>query len=109
MPSRTPHIAAEGGKAEMAHETKHTPGPWHIVATDSTTVEIHSARGLVICEVGDTSLEDEANQAVIAAAPDMLEALDDIAAMLRALGGPTPDKCVARALAAIAKATGSAQ
>jgi hypothetical protein len=57
--------------------SKHTPGPWSVRRDpNSTTVEVRSASGLVVCEVGDTSLEDEVNAQAIAALPALLSAIE---------------------------------
>jgi hypothetical protein len=87
---------------------KHTPGPWKIKQVeDSTTVEVRDVYGLLVAEVGDTSLEDEANARLIAAAPALLEALK---VMLYRFGGAAEKETPAekRARDAIAAATGSA-
>lgn len=63
---------------------KHTPGPWAVDSYDGkTTRDIVDSRGIVICAVGNTSLEDDANQILIAAAPALLYDLREAAATLR--------------------------
>ena len=90
---------------------KHTPGPWHIARFEASTVEIRNDRGLTVAEVGDSSQEDEANAHLIAAAPELLEALrcliDGDEGMWRHDAPSEAWDEIARA--AIAKATGSAQ
>ena len=96
--------------------TQHTPGPWavspdHIFRNQADIFEIHwSAIGECIAEC----VHGEANARLIAAAPELLEALkeyiaagensvtatDDVAAMIRF------GEANKAALAAIAKATG---
>ena len=108
---------------------KHTPGPWEVRDYGLTTVEITNGSGLVICEVGNTSMEDKANARLITAGPCLLGALQEarqkIADELRSLfeghvaplTGEINDKLACAALAdlgallgridaAIAKATG---
>ena len=90
--------------------TQHyTPGPWRIARTDGSTVEIRGgSRDLVICEVGDTSLEDSANAALIAAAPALLAELTELVA---AVLSDNPHRALSRvksARAAIAQAEGGA-
>ena len=88
----------------MSEELNHTPGPWSIrqegvwsVGTD------HEMTALVY---GFTDEEEEANAHVIAAAPDLLEALKILAKLGESHGaeGVYWDK----ARAAIAKAEGRA-
>jgi len=90
--------------------SKSTPGPW-FVAPSGTTVhdkrvwfDEHGAR------CGDTpniciDAETPANARLIAAAPDLLEALIATSAVLAALG-QTMGGAYEQARAAIAKATG---
>jgi hypothetical protein len=93
--------------------TKHTAGPWHIARFEASTVEIRNERGLIVAEVGDSSVEDEADARLIAAAPELLEALDILVANLtndlECDGHRAEDDVrVKLARAAIAKATRSA-
>ena len=54
----------------------HTPAPWSRNSDD----DIHDANGDVVCGAnGPTAEEQEANARLIAAAPEMLEALREIA------------------------------
>jgi hypothetical protein len=88
--------------------TKHTPGPWavsldHIFRNQSDIFEIHwSSIGECVAEC----VHGEANARLIAAAPEMLEALQrlykDLPYVNQANGGM-------QARAAIAKATGETQ
>lgn len=65
-------------------ETKHTPGPWEVDAIDSTTIQI-KAEGAVVAEVASASAftrlseEQRANARLIAAAPELLDALQNFA------------------------------
>lgn len=56
----------------MENETKHTPGPWDIVKVDCGVFKISGA----------FACENSANAALIASAPDLLEALRAIKAAL---------------------------
>jgi len=73
--------------------SKHTPGPWQVVGSN---VYGNNLRALLPMNAADARL--------IAAAPDLLEALEDL------LGWQTlaPDDVVAAARAATAKARGEA-
>jgi hypothetical protein len=85
-------------------DTKHTPGPWHegshrsVESPSGTICEVYSHMGIA---------EADANQKLIAAAPDLLDALVD--AVRYAQGGDLlHPAALSRARAAIAKATGGA-
>lgn len=100
-------------------DTKHTPGPW-IVKT-----AINGDRGIVAPGIGilaecfvairnmdEVSPECEANARLIAAAPGLLEALEEMIELASPNIYPQPDKSqsgwakLQRARAAIAKAKG---
>ena len=85
-------------------DAKYTPGPWNI---GHSTVVLMVSRGVI----GISHDEEFANARLIAAAPDLLEALKDcVAVMDRELAGLKviqPELSAARA--AIAKATGEPQ
>lgn len=72
---------ASRDSAEM--EEKHTPGPW-MREDIASTRWIIGANGETIMHLGDECLPDdglsEANARLIAAAPDMLEALESVTA-----------------------------
>ena len=63
----------------MSAETKHTPGPWHNgQGPHNRSREIFGPSGWLIadCRTNQRSIkEEEANARLIAAAPEMLEAL----------------------------------
>ena len=81
--------------------TKHTPGPWHI----ANGVQIRSNRDQIAKIWMMRDGEGRENARLIAAAPDLLEALNELAACgAEAWGEDRP--CVKWAHAAIAKATG---
>lgn len=89
-------------------EHKFTPGPW-VIAGD----EIETAEGQYVCHFGDGL---EADARLIAAAPELLEALRAFNVTERMIVGGTADSLTIRvpisvlqnAAAAIAKATGEA-
>lgn len=101
--------------AATAQEPRHTPGPWFVSADRERRSVL--AEGYAVALVGnmgcDTGypererrpyvLQAQANARLIAAAPDLLEALVDAGATLNA--GQWP-RTAARIAAAIAKATG---
>ncbi|WP_139384302.1 hypothetical protein [Bosea thiooxidans] len=91
-------------------EAKHTPGPWR--AELQTTNYRSGAKTLCITKDCDTGVAQtiaqivgidarQANARLIAAAPELLEALEDICDTLGECG------MTVKARAAIAKATGS--
>ena len=93
--------------------TKHTPGPWEKAdGTDGITRGIRGWHGPERVNVINwngisraTSVTGQANARLIAAAPDLLEALQWV--VLRTEEGGYPDgKCLKEARTAIAKATG---
>lgn len=98
---------------------KHTPGPWWVdePLEDGGTEPIVANAQWVICEVADGIDEDgamEANARLIAAAPDLLAALENLTPILEAAesnasGNPEWKWVSSRintARAAIAKAEG---
>lgn len=108
--------------------TKHTPGPWHAAAKSKDSIYtyqgVYTEDGSLICSValsGPVSAERRVKDAeVLAAAPELLEALTDACAAMAVgmtLAQKTPGSmdalttlqvCFAKARAAIAKATGAA-
>jgi hypothetical protein len=95
---------------------KHTPGPWkveRITATEKKTliycrinsITSHWTLGFAGVYKGHTVEETEANARLLAAAPTMLEALQDLTALYAASPGHDPN-FVEKGLAAIRKATG---
>ena len=93
--------------------SKHTPGPWVVVGSRTKYVEARLVGSLMqeVAACGPTLADEgygqqqEANARLIAAAPDLLEALIELAACgAEAWGEDRP--CVKWANAAIAKATG---
>jgi hypothetical protein len=98
--------------------TQHTKGPWRVQRQNPspTTGEwmISGAKPGYLAEVRDCGSGDvQANARLIAAAPDLLEALQNLfdADMEHVLMGDGKDdqiEAIAKARAAIAKATGAA-
>ncbi len=83
---------------------KHTPGPWYF-DTDERSICRGEENGRVrVCQIDDISREDNANARLIAAAPDLLEALRDMVSDHECLSEAT----LKFARTAIAKATGGA-
>ena len=85
---------------------QHTPGPWEYYYPDQDSVEhlIRSQDGTYVCHDEGLRFAD-AN--LIAAAPDLLAALEEAAAWLGALGGTkATDALAARCRMAVAKARG---
>ena len=89
----------------------HTQGPWMVSRySQSTVLKAISIRGaneriarVVVPDTAQSISEYVANARLIAAAPDLLEALEDAASTQPA---DSPIKWVLRARAAIAKAKG---
>jgi len=91
--------------------SKHTPGPWQTDQAEHDApyqdIRIHAGKGSICCvwiddaPLHDYNAEQRANARLIAAAPELLEALRWTA---RALHAEHPAAIKARA--AIAKATG---
>ena len=90
----------------------HTPGPWDVEPKGSRHF-VDGADGLTVAYIDRAGvrerIEIEANARLIAAAPTLLEALEAVLPDLEhyvATHGPGPDKRLAIARAAIAKARG---
>lgn len=93
--------------------TQHTPGPWAVVPArtgenDSIYFEVHDGFGRTATVYGDiaTDGEEAANARLIAAAPELLEALRELADHCRAFYMAERESILLNARAAIAKATG---
>ena len=93
----------------------HTPGPWDVEPKGSRHF-VDGADGLTVAYLDRAGVRErseiEANARLIAAAPELLEALEAVLPDLEhyvATHGPGPDKRLAAARAAIAKAKGGAQ
>ena len=104
----------------MTQETQHTPAPWTIHAdTDGWPLVMSGGvAGRIVANVNPQSCPDEssapafvampceANARLIAAAPELLEALEASLALIE-LGIPFEGAITRKIRAAIAKATGS--
>ena len=99
-------------------KTKHTPGPWRVQVTGhSFVVEAHTHTEVIsVDENGNPcrwSEYNEANARLIAAAPEMLAALETaymaLIGYLPAHRNDVTDAAISAARAAIAKATGGAE
>lgn len=92
-------------------EAKHTPGPWRVgKGGPNMCPTVGTEKGLMVAMVayGD-SHPTQANARLIAAAPDLLEALEELADLFDAMvsGEYRPDSFTTQpARAAIAKAKG---
>ncbi len=85
---------------------KHTPGPWRISDARSTKVVlIDDAKGQAVGELVWADVRNPADARLIAAAPDLLDALKDLVSVLGADSGEAE---IVAARAAIAKAGGAA-
>jgi hypothetical protein len=93
-------------------ETKHTPGPW-IVEGNGITVRQDRKHASKICQAFEVYMcrqEREANARLIAAAPDMLAALEEAHRLNRMSvfdDGSSADHAARMVQAAIAKARGT--
>ena len=104
-------MALSGGR--QVTQGKHTPGPWRYAPTNTETVShlVRCSEGYAVADVTHWfDLPADANARLIAAAPDMLEALEFIAGYAAMEPRIASDEVVIeRARAAIAKATGDTQ
>lgn len=101
----------------MTTESKHTPGPWTVGVDeqDHGRPYVKDAEGYVVCALifEPGTGEPEANARLIAAAPDLLEALrachDYLSCIPESAAGGDDDAVglTRRAAAAISKATGN--
>jgi len=83
----------------------HTPSPWTMGEMQGDNIVIENFDGLEICTVWEDPKQHDAR--LIAAAPDLLEALCKLAELYDAMGAPR-GACRNMAEAAINKATGGA-
>ncbi len=88
----------------------HTPGPWSTRENGGWQKMIMAGKHIITYSTGENQKEEvEANARLIAAAPDMLEALDGLVGIgiMNPTGSPTLDKLIDQAEAAIARAKGT--
>lgn len=97
----------------------HTPGPWHVPSGSFTGLSVEAGEPIacpgyggsmsdtqIICGLSWLGTEEwEANARLIAAAPDMLEALEEIAGLETPNANATVRRMASIARAAIAKTT----
>jgi hypothetical protein len=85
----------------------HTPGPWHVTEDG----HIDSSFGAIAEIVGVDNPDDETlpNARLIAAAPDLLEALEGMLEWARRVTQANPGPEVLKAVNAIQKAQGATQ
>ena len=96
----------------------HTPGPWHTKREGFSTVYVEASLGngwvQEVAACGPTAAgqdQQEANARLIAAAPDLLEALESVtrtSGRMPITSDPYFAAAMRRAAAVIAKATGAA-
>jgi hypothetical protein len=87
-------------------EGKRTPGPWR-VARGRAVYSVEDGEGFAVAQMWSDPAIQEANARLIAAAPDMLEALREVADLEPGhFATASAAKGIARA--AIARATGGA-
>jgi hypothetical protein len=90
---------------------KHTPGPWaYQEQSDAYTHIVRGPDNLFICQLSQTtSSEIEANTRLIAAAPELLQALQLVECVYRknCVNEGEPSSVLDSMQAAIAKATGA--
>ena len=83
---------------------QHTPGPWFIVSDEPDCVSTAGHRALMELQDDDyIDCNSEANARLIAAAPDLLEALEMLVRWDET-GEPVSNLCFAQARSAILKA-----
>lgn len=74
------------GLSESYMKNTHTPGPWHVNSAPEGTADIIGESGLHLCAVdgyGMTAEQNHANAKLMASAPELLAALENISALLR--------------------------
>lgn len=97
----------------MTKNTRHTPGPWKAGSASVSAPETEDRLGLSVRIHGGNGADNRANARLIAAAPDLLAALEALLPMVaewhaefpRHIGDKEPP-AIQAARAAIAKATG---
>lgn len=99
-----PPLKSTGQATVTLPVSKNAPEPWVVVDMFCGYVKIDAQRRAIAYVYGNTKAEREANARLMAAAPDLLEALKAICNMLELIGllGET----IAQAETAIQKAEG---
>lgn len=99
-------LAAEQTQPPRTASSAHTPGPWEVASAFIGPLHIRNQDGATLAHVGHEDFDTcAANARLIAAAPDLLAALQ---MMLDQHGGLEVSPTAKAARAAIAKATGAA-
>ena len=96
----------------MKKQPQHTPGPWFVDINGEGAIT--APDGMLIARMQNAYRDDlrESNARLIAACPEMLDALEELVGAVERFIHPQPDKPgsawakLVRARAAIAKATG---
>lgn len=90
--------------------SKHTPGPWRVVDSWNDHMVEGQNGEEIIWQDGphETPTINKANACLIAAAPDLLEALENLADYIDERAGDNECRPLENARAAIAKAKGEA-
>jgi len=88
--------------------TQHTPGPWRV-----TAAKVMAENGRAVCLIENRKLhegfeESSANACIIAAAPDLLAALEVVREYMNHAADQFSYEDIVQIRAAIAKATGEA-
>ena len=65
-----------------------TPGPWQYEATTKTVRSVPANYWLASMDSWDGAVDHDANAKLIAAAPDLLAALENTTSLLSAFAGP---------------------
>jgi hypothetical protein len=97
--------------------TKHTPGPWIDKAFDKSQWNVYDSHGWPVAQALQIKVlnadikqaERTANARLIAAAPDLIEALTVLSDWVESLISDNECRPLENARAAIAKATGETQ
>ena len=99
--------AASSDAAEQGGSmSKHTPGPWYFLPDRNGRLQVGPSINYTVAEMCATPLEgQEANASLIAAAPELFEALEASLALIE-LGIPFEGAITRKIREAIAKATG---
>jgi len=96
-------------KKPFQSSAKHTPGPWHITTNPAQDLVCAGDEVIADCTNVDLPYVTQANQRLIAAAPELLSVLHDVSALLPVASRMHPKDIYdlqSRVIAAIAKAEG---
>ena len=90
--------------------TQHTPGPWIVWPDNNNRLQVGQSTNYTVAEIMQTPIHgQEANARLIAAAPDLLEALQAIANGTEFWDSYPLEHSYGKARAAIVKAIGDKQ